>query len=113
MKKLKVLALALICAAFSPVKADEGMWLLQLMKEQNLADRMKAQGLKMDIADIYNPNTKCAAAMAASGPLCCPATCTGRITSTASTSRMAACMRSWTPTPAAPGPTAPAAWWWT
>ena len=55
----------------------------------------------------------CAAAMAASGPLCCPATCTGRITSTASTSRMAACMRSWTPTPAAPGPTAPAAWWWT
>lgn len=57
MKKLKVLALALICAAFSPVKADEGMWLLQLMKEQNLADRMKAQGLKMDIADIYNPNS--------------------------------------------------------
>ena len=57
MKKLKVLAFALICAAFSPVKADEGMWLLQLMKEQNLADRMKAQGLKMDIADIYNPNS--------------------------------------------------------
>ncbi len=27
--------------------------------------------------------------------------------------RMAACMRSWTPTPAAPGSTAPAAWWWT
>ena len=56
MKKLKVLALALICAVFSPAKADEGMWLLQLMQEQNLADRMKAQGLKMDIADIYNPD---------------------------------------------------------
>ena len=56
MKKLKVMVLALLCAAFSPVKADEGMWLLQLMQEQNLADRMKAQGLKMDIADIYNPN---------------------------------------------------------
>ncbi len=56
MKKLKVLVLALLCTAFSPVKADEGMWLLQLMQEQNLADRMKAQGLKMDIADIYNPN---------------------------------------------------------
>lgn len=55
MKKLKALALALVCAVFAPVKADEGMWLLQLMKEQNLADRMKAQGLKMDIADIYNP----------------------------------------------------------
>ena len=27
MKKLKVLALALLCAAFSPAKADEGMWL--------------------------------------------------------------------------------------
>ena len=56
MKKLKVLALALVCAVFSPAKADEGMWLLQLMQEQNLADRMKAQGLKMDIMDIYNPN---------------------------------------------------------
>ena len=31
------------------------MWLLQLMKEQNLADKMKAQGLKMNISDIYNP----------------------------------------------------------
>lgn len=56
MKKLKVVALALLCAAFTPGKADEGMWLLQLMQEQNLAERMKAQGLKMDIADIYNPN---------------------------------------------------------
>ncbi len=56
MRKLKVLALALICAVFAPVKADEGMWLLQLMQEQNLSDRMKAQGLKMDVADIYNPN---------------------------------------------------------
>ncbi len=56
MKRLKVLALALICAVFSPVKADEGMWLLQLMQEQNLADRMKSQGLKMDIGDIYSPD---------------------------------------------------------
>ena len=56
MKKLKELALALVCAVFSPAKADEGMWLLQLMQEQNLADRMKAQGLKMDIMDIYTPD---------------------------------------------------------
>lgn len=55
MKKLKVFALALLCAAFSPAKADEGMWLLQLMQEQHLADRMKAQGMSMDVADIYNP----------------------------------------------------------
>ncbi len=46
--------MALICAVFSPVKADEGMWLLQLMQEQNLADRMKAQGMKMDVTDIYS-----------------------------------------------------------
>lgn len=55
MKKLKFLAVALLCAAFSPAKADEGMWLLQLMQEQNLSDRMKAQGLSMDVSDIYNP----------------------------------------------------------
>ena len=56
MKKIKVLALALLCSVFTPSKADEGMWLLQLMKEQNLADKMKAQGLKMNISDIYNPD---------------------------------------------------------
>ena len=47
MKKLKVLALALICAVFSPAK---------VMQEQNLADRMKAQGLKIEVDDIYSPN---------------------------------------------------------
>lgn len=56
MKKIKILVLSLICAAFSPAKADEGMWLLQLMKEQNLADKLKAQGLKMNVSDIYNPD---------------------------------------------------------
>ncbi len=58
MKKLKVLAVALFCAGTvtTTVKADEGMWLLQMMQEQNLADRMKAQGLKMNIDQIYNPN---------------------------------------------------------
>lgn len=56
MKTVKAIALALACALFSPAKADEGMWLLQMMQEQNLADKMKAQGLKLDISDIYNPN---------------------------------------------------------
>ena len=55
MRKLKVWALALACAVFAPVKADEGMWLLQLMQEQNLAERMKAQGLAMDVSGIYSP----------------------------------------------------------
>ena len=54
MRKLKLLAFALICAVFAPAKADEGMWLLQLMQEQNLADRMKAQGLKIGVDDIYS-----------------------------------------------------------
>ena len=27
MKKIKVLALALLCSVFTPSKADEGMWL--------------------------------------------------------------------------------------
>jgi hypothetical protein len=39
-----LLLLALMCVAFLPSKADEGMWLLQLMQEQHLADRMKVQG---------------------------------------------------------------------
>lgn len=56
MKKFKLLLLALMCVAFLPSKADEGMWLLQLMQEQHLADRMKAQGLLLEADDIYNPN---------------------------------------------------------
>lgn len=56
MKKLKFVVFALACAIISSVKADEGMWLLQLMQEQNLTDRLKAQGLKMEVEDIYSPN---------------------------------------------------------
>ncbi len=56
MRKFKLLMLALLCIACLPSKADEGMWLLQLMQEQHLADRMKAQGLKLDADDIYSPN---------------------------------------------------------
>jgi hypothetical protein len=55
MRKRSFLWLALVCLAILPVKADEGMWLLQLMQEQHLIDRMKAQGLTLDAADIYNP----------------------------------------------------------
>ena len=38
------------------VRADEGMWLLQLMKQQNSIDMMKKQGLKLEADDLYNPN---------------------------------------------------------
>ena len=47
-----------MCVAFLPSKADEGMWLLQLMQEQHLADRMKAQGLLLEADDIYNPEPR-------------------------------------------------------
>ena len=33
MKAFKVLLLALVCAVSLPSKADEGMWLLQMMQE--------------------------------------------------------------------------------
>ncbi len=56
MRKFKLLMLALLCMACLPSKADEGMWLLQLMQEQHLTDWMKAQGLKLDADDIYSPN---------------------------------------------------------
>ena len=36
-------------------QADEGMWLLQLLKEQNSIELMKKQGLKLEADDLYNP----------------------------------------------------------
>ena len=56
MKKLSFLTLALFVLIALPAKADEGMWLLQLMKEQHLADMMKKQGLLLEADDIYNPD---------------------------------------------------------
>jgi hypothetical protein len=56
MKTLKVLMLALLCAICLPSKADEGMWLLQMMQEKHLADRLKAQGLLLEADDVYSPN---------------------------------------------------------
>ena len=56
MKTLRILMLALICAISFPSKADEGMWLLQMMQEQHLIDRLKAQGLLLEAEDIYSPN---------------------------------------------------------
>ena len=49
------LCLTLVSAlAFSSVQADEGMWLLQMMKEQHLTDQMKKQGLRLEAEDIYS-----------------------------------------------------------
>ena len=38
-----------------PVVADEGMWLLPLLKQQKL-EEMKALGLKLEAEDIYHPS---------------------------------------------------------
>ena len=57
MKTFKTLMLALLCAITLPTHADEGMWLLQMMQEQHLIDRLKAQGLMLETEDIYSPNS--------------------------------------------------------
>ena len=49
---LAAIAALTVCSA----RADEGMWLLQLMKQQNSIDMMKKQGLKLEADDLYNPN---------------------------------------------------------
>ena len=57
MKTFKTLMLALLCAITLPTHADEGMWLLQMMQEQHLIDRLKAQGLLLETEEIYSPNS--------------------------------------------------------
>ena len=53
--KYLIAAIAVLTTVCS-VRADEGMWLLQLMKQQNSIDMMKKQGLKLEVDDLYNPN---------------------------------------------------------
>ena len=56
MRKLSLLfALSLLIGL--RVHADEGMWLLQLMKEQHSIDLMKQSGLQLTAEDIYNPGS--------------------------------------------------------
>ena len=50
------LILSLIALTALSARADEGMWLLQLMKQQNSIDLMKKQGLKLEADALYNPN---------------------------------------------------------
>ncbi len=57
MNRLKMYLLVLTALVLTPAaKADEGMWLLQLMQQQHSIDMMKKQGLKLDATDLYNPN---------------------------------------------------------
>ena len=52
MKKLLLSLLALL--TFSAAYADEGMWLLKLMKEQHLEDSLKKAGLQISPSELYN-----------------------------------------------------------
>ena len=52
--RLFVASLAMFVLAGN-AKADEGMWLLQMMKEQHLADQLTRQGLKLTVDELYNP----------------------------------------------------------
>lgn len=46
----------LASASLSPARADEGMWLLPLLKEQNF-EQMKGLGLEICAEDIYHPDS--------------------------------------------------------
>ena len=56
MKARKYLVAALAALSTLAAKADEGMWLLQLIKQQNAIEQMKKQGLKLEAEALYNPN---------------------------------------------------------
>ncbi|MBO7167568.1 MAG: S46 family peptidase, partial [Bacteroidaceae bacterium] len=52
----KILSTLLMAVLITPqLMADEGMWLLQLMRQQNLEDQMRKQGLEISVDEIYNP----------------------------------------------------------
>lgn len=53
MKRWLVATIAVLCAAPFAI-ADEGMWMVQFLKQQNLA-KMQAMGMQMSAEDIYNP----------------------------------------------------------
>ncbi len=77
MKKLRFYLFLLSFCTFTFVQADEGMWLLQMMKEQHLTDRMRRQGLLLESDNLYNsnqPSLKDAVGIFGSG-------CTGEIIS--------------------------------
>ena len=56
MRKFKLSLLALLALCVVQVRADEGMWLLQMMKEQHLIDVMQKQGLELSADELYHPN---------------------------------------------------------
>lgn len=57
MNRLKIYLCAFVALAMTgSARADEGMWLLQLMQQQHSIDMMKKQGLLLEANELYNPN---------------------------------------------------------
>ena len=54
MKKL-LLTIIVATLAIPQLRADKGMWLLQLMRQQNLEDNMRKLGLQISVDEIYSP----------------------------------------------------------
>ena len=54
MKKL-LLTIIVAILAIPQLRADKGMWLLQLMRQQNLEDNMRKLGLQISVDEIYSP----------------------------------------------------------
>ncbi|HEX4876768.1 MAG TPA: S46 family peptidase, partial [Chitinophagaceae bacterium] len=55
MNRFKSIMIACLVFVFSAARADEGMWLPQLLAQLN-EKQMKAMGMKISAADIYNIN---------------------------------------------------------
>ena len=53
MKKLIAILTVTLCLTFTAF-ADEGMWMLNLLKQQKLSE-MKSMGFELEDYDIYNP----------------------------------------------------------
>ena len=54
MRKQRFYVTMMLACAILGARADEGMWLLQMMEEQYLVEQMKKQGLQLEAADLYN-----------------------------------------------------------
>ena len=53
----KILSALLLTVLIAPQAiADEGMWLLQLMRQQNLKEKMAEAGLQISVDEIYSPD---------------------------------------------------------
>lgn len=55
MRSLKYILTIIFAFAFTLAKADEGMWLPQLLQKLN-ESRMKSLGMKISAKDIYSIN---------------------------------------------------------